>query len=97
MSDRRPASQAQIDHCRRIAMLGGLATKAKYANASGDARAYYRAIGKLGFQAYADAHHSGNRKAALKALGLMHSPSPQPLSAAELASFAAARAWLDAA
>jgi hypothetical protein len=59
-------------HCRNIGMKGGLATKAKYAP-NGET-GYYSSIGAIGFQAYADNHHEGNRKAALEGLKAMHNP-----------------------
>lgn len=48
--------------------LGGLATAAKMG------RAYMSQIGARGFQAYADAHHNGDRAAARKALKLDGQP-----------------------
>ena len=49
-------------HCRQIAQLGGLTTVQRYGPQ------YMSALGKIGFQAYADTHFGGDRSAAMQSL-----------------------------
>ena len=54
--------EQRANHLRQIAHLGGRATKQRYGTE------YFRAIGKAGFQAYADNHFGGDRAAATNSL-----------------------------
>jgi hypothetical protein len=49
-------------HCQQIGTLGGQKTVQTYG------RTYMATIGRVGFAAYAERHHAGNRAAAIAAL-----------------------------
>jgi hypothetical protein len=63
-----PVAFDRAEHCRQIGTLGGQKTVQTYGHR------YMSELGKIGFQAYAERHHDGNRAAALGSIRAFRDP-----------------------